>query len=621
MPRIIVHELPERILNESSELFICLAQTPPPTKEQIRAGVAAEGLLPFLRTLLLSENGQHSRINDMAPARDAWALILIPEFALSMANWNEIDRMIQQLDRPVIVIGGIGVVQSSALRTWKEEQDEQNTKREFAFPDYIVSGVVLYNAGCCWIHRPGVGTTSIVFLKNYLERTSEAVKIDGLEEGSHLLCIRANDTCIYPLICAEFTSGQENGKPLQRIKRHIESENMAAGRKIIVTGSLFEPLSFHPLWHKALTESVSLHQEVITVIVNNALDPCKPEEKDDRWRCLSGVYRARPDANEQIVQPPSRPLVGDTGLIGVLCRTGSAQAICGKMSWDLRRAGTRFLWRTSHRALADGTGALQDCDTGKLHLDELKRFIRRYSPIIDCDGSHCVRKLECKTREGGHFTSPLPDSCEDTSVANKWKCMKAVSEQIQRHSDPDAKTMMRSVLSGLGAKEPDPDTLSAKELEFLQKGLKVTGALKLRAASKWQPSANGVGQLVDEDKGIQILIWADPLRRSREIQLAIESWTRDPKPARPLLAVVQGSSGLCQEGLVDQRDPAQSLRRGDITSSPLPAGPRAIDAHRPKKVAVLLLPRIEECFHREDLEVAVEQELEERLQELVPVRS
>lgn len=339
-PRIIVKNINETLLGGTNELMVCFAQTPPPSKENIKNVNASEKLMPFLQSFFCGnpDDGINSKLNEMVPDQSKTVLILIPEFAISMANWARLDLMIRQLQRKVIVIGGLGVVQSSALKSWKEEHSDEHgaTERSFGFPDNVVSGagIIRYNAGCCWVHLLSTVTQSIIFLKNYLERTSESL-ITGLSQGSHLLLLNANDICIYPLICAEFTSQQESAKPLDRIKSHIDYVNsQGSSKNILVAGVSYEPDSSHHLWRQGIKESVHLNHNLVTAIVNNALDPCYPDENKDKWRCLTGVFSARRDAREQTAQPPTRSLTGDHDVIGVVCRTGDPQVICGEISWD-----------------------------------------------------------------------------------------------------------------------------------------------------------------------------------------------------------------------------------------------------------------------------------------------
>lgn len=457
-----------------------------------------------------------------------------------------------------------------------------------------------------------------MFLKNYLERASEAINIPGLTEGQYLLNLKANDLDIYPLICAEFTSQQAAGKPLARIRKHIESE--ASHANILITGIAFEKDTSHYLWKQGIRESVQLHQgkNIITVLVNNANNPCYSEETKDKWRCLSGVYTKRNDASNQQVHPPSRSIKDDDDLKGVVCRTGDSQAICGKISWDLRSSGDRFLWRTIHRSLTNHDGKLQEADLGNIHLDELKRLIRRYSPTIDCSAVNCVESVNCKFNKGGCFTDVIVGKCSETIVVNKWNCMNIVNQTLGSSELTTAKLLIESVLYGLLPKEKSPDMFSPQEIEYLERGLQVLGALKSRPSSEWHSDPLPAGQLIDNTLGVQILIWVDPSRRSRDIELAITEWSQNSSSGKSLLAVVHCCSGICHEGPVDSREGnKKSLRRANIGSPPLPEDRKGIEAHRLKKASIVVLGHIENCFHDTNLVHSVEVLLEERMQELV----
>lgn len=588
-PQIYIHHFNGDILGGTNELMVCLAQTPPPNKEEIRNGNASPLLTPFLTSFLVGNpaEGINSRLNEMIPETTSFLLVMIPEFAISIANWSSLDSMIRQLQRPVIVIGGVGVVASPDLRLWKNQQSDEagTTQRIFGFSTGPESGAatVRYNVGCCWIHQPMHGTQCVLFLKNYLERASEAINIPGLTEGHQLLCIKANDLCIYPLICAEFTSQQAASKPLTRIKSHLETES--GNVKILIAGVAYESNTSHPRWGRGIKESVQIQPDgkIITVLVNNAIDRSDPEEDKDKWRCLSGVFTLRRDGKEQLAQAPSRSIVGDDLLIGVVCRTGNPQVISGKISWDLRSSGSRFLWRASHRAVADAQGGLCEVDTGDLHNDELCRAIRRFSP---------------------------------PAGSSKNNNQRAALEEVKNHviccDQPDAKILFKSLLLGLkltAESELNPDRLFEIR-EHLMSGLFVVGAIKQKPFCAWQNDITKPGQLIDEGMKVHILVWSDPKLTRLAISRVVEEWARDLTYNKPLLVVADGKGGdFEREGLIS------ATRRGDITSSGVSdiTTPREICS----KAYILRMGKIENCMETESYIAAINELLEQSMRELV----
>ena len=617
--KINIHKISEALLDDNGELFVCIAQTPPIDKEKILAGYTSEDVKNFLRSLLKADpsTGLNSRLDEMVADENKCVLILIPEFTISIKYWKELDTIIRSLQRPVIVIGGLGVVSSDNLRSWKNNQicGRKETQRSFGFADDVILGAstIRYNAGSCWIHHPTKGTECIIFLKNYLERASEAIEIEGLREGSHLLCIEARDLNIYPLICAEFTSQQIANRPLDRLKSHIEQTIIKRGRrkKILITGVAFEHFPSHSLWRNGIRTSVQIvgDQSIVTVIANAALNPCTVDEEKDKWRCLSGVFTARFDDSDQKSLSPARSLCGDPELIGIVCRTGCAQAICGVISWDLRSAARKYLWRTTHRAIAGLGGQLLIPDTGDVHADELKRFIRRYSPSVDCDATGCIEKT-CQFRSGGSFTDNLRTKCRITCVTNKWRSMNAVMLHLESCNEPNAKRVIQTVFHGLEVEtnynKIDPDKIISFR-SSLERGLIALGALKLCSSALWQAEDEGIGQIIDSKHGIQFLVWVDPGRRCKDIERSILKWTEDPAAGKPLLAVVCGSSGSCQEGLVDPREEEKRyLRRDDIGSPPLPRDRRDVQAPRLKRAYIVELGKIENFFDDTNFVQAIE---------------
>jgi len=64
-----VHNLPSEILGGTNELMVCLAQTPPPSKVEIRGGNASPKLMHFLSSFFIGNHseGVTARLNDMVP--------------------------------------------------------------------------------------------------------------------------------------------------------------------------------------------------------------------------------------------------------------------------------------------------------------------------------------------------------------------------------------------------------------------------------------------------------------------------------------------------------------------------------------------------------------------------
>ena len=105
--RIFEVEIDVPLLMNGSELLLYLAQTPPPSVDQIFQRKAAPETMPFLESLFRKNpaTGEPSRLEAMAPSKADTALILIPECAISLANWERVDELVRGLTRTAIVIG------------------------------------------------------------------------------------------------------------------------------------------------------------------------------------------------------------------------------------------------------------------------------------------------------------------------------------------------------------------------------------------------------------------------------------------------------------------------------------------------------------------------------------
>lgn len=598
------------LLINGSEILLYLAQTPPPSAEQIFQRKAAPELMPFLESLLQRNEvtGEPSRLEEMAPSQADTALILIPECAITISNWDRVDELVRGLTRTAIVIAGLGYVSSAELKGWKEAQsdNESATKRMFGFNERDALGTrnMFFNTACSWIHSADGRTSCVISLKNFLEQREEALKEDGLEEGSELLCLTAPDLVIYPLICAEFTCTREGDRPLDRVARDIPRR--IGGKKILIAGLAYQNKEVHTLWQRGIYAATGAVRgiPVVAAIVNNALWFSHQDEMKDKWRCLTGVYVDKCHLLSQEGLAPVRCLADDNTVFGVLARTNMPGVFTGKLSWDFGRGGTRFIWRATRRALASLDGRLVEPDLGDAYQDELCRAIRRFSPPL----------------------TPVAVEDEKQKAKNEQAAIDEVDYHLNCHDQPDAKRLVNTIINGLrddlGGEEVDPDTLFNKSEQLMQ-GLRAIGAIKRRESTLWQHDVSQEGQLIDSARSVNILVWSDPDHGCLSISRTVEIWSRDFPGKKPLLVLAEGNGGEFEkEGIV------KATHRGNITSAKDTGNtyPMEINSQsksgitNPREICnkayILRLGRIENHLEEPEFIAALERELEQPLREL-----
>ena len=96
-----IAELRNENWKTNGELFVCLAQTPAPNPQQIIDGQPHPDTSTFLRSLLNDSPGEDnpSRLELMAPLGEHKAVVLIPEFAISMDGWEAVDGYVRSMRR------------------------------------------------------------------------------------------------------------------------------------------------------------------------------------------------------------------------------------------------------------------------------------------------------------------------------------------------------------------------------------------------------------------------------------------------------------------------------------------------------------------------------------------
>lgn len=587
------------LLASGCEILLYLAQTPPPSAEQIFQREAAPQTMPFLESLFQKDpvSGEPSRLETMAPSRADTAIILIPECAITMANWERVDELVRGLTRTAIVIAGLGYASSAELKAWKEARSgtESATERIFGFNarDALGTPNMLFNTACSWIHYADGRTSCVVSLKNFLEQREEALKEEGLEEGCELLCLTAPDLVIYPLICAEFTCTREGDRPLDRVARDIPRR--VDGQKVLIAGLAYQDNEVHTLWQRGIYAATGAARgtPVIAAVVNNALWFSHTDEMRDKWRCLTGVYVDKCHLLSQKSLPPVRCLADDSTVFGVLARTNMPGVFSGKLSWDFGRGGTQFIWRANRRSLASPDGKLLEPDLGDAYRDELYRAIRRFSPM------------------------PATVAYEDENLnenpmaRNEQAALDEIDKHLNSHDQPDAKRLVYTVLHGLRAdmegEDDDPDILFNNHEHFMR-GLRAIGSIKRMGNILWQHDVSQEGQLVDSAGKVNILVWSDPDNGRMAISRTVEIWSSDLPRKRPLLVLAEGNGGEFEmEGMVKA-----PLRGSDTGSENAPSRERDIC----NKAYILRMERIENPLEEPDFMEALERELEQPLREL-----
>jgi len=610
-----ISELQNENWKTNGELFVCLAQTPAPNLQQIIDGQPHPDTSTFLRSLLKDSPGEdnRSRLELMAPLGEHKAVVLIPEFAISMDGWEAVDGYVRSMQRAAIVIGGIGLVNGPRLLEWRNGDQENRALSEDHTQATFNNENNVFNAASCWTHIPGGDTKCTIFFKNFLEQRHEA-RIPGIQRGRSLVRIDTRDLYIYPAICADLTSQQDDDDNPPATRIIADTDGLPRNKNVLLAGMSYEVKPSHDFWANGIARVVkAANRSAILLIVNNALDPCVTDEGTDRWRCLTGAYVSSQQQQTQANQELLRS-IGDREFSGVLSRIGTPFAKAGLVSWNFGGGGIRDIYRATSFSLSDNGGILRNPISATKYSIEVERFIRRYSPQNLCTADNCdlYTSDDCQHRLGGFFHKHINPNCQSQSVKNKFDAMNLVRGHIVGAGESNAKLLIERLCHGICASgksgQVDPDKLHENR-PLLERGIQVLGALALQDEIVWNPEASLKGHLETPTIRVLELVWIDNMRSCREIETLLDKWGRSGEPIDRLLVLCEGSSGA-----FSQANKLLSIGRGDITQASYDQGD--IMSPRLKRVWIMPLGEIENFWVERDMRGHVERLLEGPLSEL-----
>ncbi len=525
-------------LLSAGQLNLCLLQLPS-SQDAVADDASRPGAIAALRDLLAGKPEQGQPALPQMVSGAAPVLIVAPEYAFGSSDYTAIDELVRNAARPLVLLAGFGATLAQAVLDWAAEAEAESTQRHLSWNQETnpISAAMRVNGGWCWIHEPGADTHCIVYLKNVLQQAFEAVQLPDLQTGEIILHLSCGDLDLFPLICADLIqpAAQHNGSPQARIRDVLA--DVAVERPALVVGSLLQP-GFNPNWEiavNALLNTVLVGRPAAVALCNIAHDRPRPDEQEDKWRSLTGVFAPFSTLPKGQADLPAARSLNAQGISGAVVRYTHGCATAGMVAWSpYNPLNGVLVWRGNMYCpvTADGL-SLPVARAPAAATCEISRFLRRHPPGVGM----APRLIEGISMIDAHLSGGGPPS-------------------------PD--TMLSETLDGVAADRiRNPDALSEAEVTTaLKAGLHALATIRSVDGVVWQDRVGMTGQLRFNAQQRHLLIWRSPSESPRSMYRHLANWKLRGGPHPDLIVFGATPVGELSDGEIVED------RRDDISLAP-----------------------------------------------------
>ncbi len=525
----------------NGHLEACILKLRPPTDSEWKNDSSRAGNISIVSRLLQpTEEEERNLLEQEFPEKPA--LVLSPELAFGSPDFDALDALVRQYNQDLIFICGFGFANGDALTALVAKPGIEGIWNS------PPNANKKYNGGWVWI-KSGDTVQCYMFLKNYFEQGTE-ITVPNLAEGDSILRIEGNDLVVFPMICADLISKQDNS-PSVRIVDSLHTES-PSNKRVLITGCLLNHHSASGHWKAAIGDLLeAIKPSNARLMLSNCVNPTPaPAESDDKWRCLSGAYQHREGC-----KPPGQPLpymrhVEDTKFAGLVVRNTKTGGVFGKLKWTNNASEglhafsecSQQVWSNDHFQACDG-----DCAA-----DELYRFILRHK------GQILHNKIT-----SSQATKTLADAELDALLEELSPLSGSALRSV-------AGTLFQKCLRGIKKEAPFcPDQLYNEEnsLDCAITTLRVLQHAIDAALLPEMPKGEELdyGQLLSADNEHEILIWDSSEHTASQLyNMVKESIVKDGGSARLLTIVGRGNGG----GSPPEDGRIKSNRLADIANAP-----------------------------------------------------
>lgn len=471
--------------NYSNGLWSCLVQIQSRTIEGIRDDSANPEALQLLRSLLLEENGQASKLAENAQPNQT-SLVLFPEYAFGSSQWTEMDTLVRGFSRDLILIATFGASPMACIAQIEAAAGRVGTLIDKGW-EIALNGRRPLNFGAVWV-KNGDRQTCVLFGKRYAQQGLEATDLQILEFPTST-AIEFEDIVLFPSICADLVKQQtQDGSP----SVISEITSLRNPKPAIYTASLLQPSGqASHAWSGAITNLAhSLGQRNAAILLCNVATP-KPDNRPgaDIWRNLTGIYLSRHFFESTYKACPSFSYHAAASVMGWSVRSWYPQIALGEFRLPPYGATTHLHpWLAHKRLEASG------------NLDQYKRPSAEEDLLLYC------------------YASGIPKG-------NEYVLLERVLAHLNTGNTPHSVKLATEFMKGPFYKDvPLAAPLPQNNVESIKQCLQGANALLASCATcqhpatvDWQSHAGRRGQLTIDAK--PVAIWASgELSRSQMLK-------------------------------------------------------------------------------------------------------
>lgn len=463
----------------SRGIWLCIAQLPPRSKQEIKSDSACSRNVEVLSEILETAPGEARPLLKQHAQPGQFPVLLCPEYAFGSADWTRLDALVDAFPDPLLLVAGFGQSPLEGLETIRNSASDRDVTLRHGWIEEPESGGRAMNFGCVWVKKPGGSREAFLFGKNFLEAQVE--DLNGVFQFRQLTEIVFNDLRLFPFICADVLETPTPGAGAtvaQRLAGRIVAQHTPA----LCIGSLMQTTrQASEKWTVAINRLIQdFGESHVALAISNVASAKYDERKGGSdWRNLSGVYVSkRKQAKGQRRAQESTGYFESTNL----------------MAWPLR---------STLPQLAFGTVSLPPyaTDSSKLHPWNASPQPRR---TICSDEAPRVRDY---IRSGLQDELLLLSEVTECTVDGASLQFRHVSDYVQAHPPDVANALISRLLDGpllANPKSWSASDLCDKCIESLGHCLSYLDALMEGSGSaasveqkfSWVPASSSCGEVV-----------------------------------------------------------------------------------------------------------------------------